>query len=346
MNTNNNSETSNTPSTQLWKGHQISHHTHELFTIGFSNINGLANASKQSLQTNLRDIAATLHHHNIALLGISEHHLAMNNPKTKQQIYELERQIHKTMHTKFYLQSSQETTPDNKRLMGGTGIIAVQQTIGRLDTKNSGGDSLGRWTYVNFRNNNGRTLTVVSVYQVCQNPTNKLGGTAWHQQRRALDDQQRTSVHPRAAFMTDLTTFLNQLKDNNHDIIVGGDWNETLTDPRSKVLKLSTTIGLVDPWIHLYPDHEDFATHERGSQRIDYVLVSQSLLSSIRSISYSPVGMIQNNDHRTVLLQMDVTKLFGKHKLNMPKFQDRHVRSNDKQYQRLYQNYRAQRARP
>ena len=170
MNTNNNSETSNTPSTQLWKGHQISHHTHELFTIGFSNINGLANASKQSLQTNLRDIAATLHHHNIALLGISEHHLAMNNPKTKQQIYELERQIHKTMHTKFYLQSSQETTPDNKRLMGGTGIIAVQQTIGRLDTNNSGGDSLGRWTYVNFRNNNGRTLTVVSVYQVCQNP--------------------------------------------------------------------------------------------------------------------------------------------------------------------------------
>ena len=189
---------------------------------------------------------------------------------------------------------------------------------------------MGRWTYVTLQNNNGRPITVVSVYQVCHNPTNKLGGTAWHQQRRALDGQQRTTEHPREAFMKDLTIFLHQLKTKNHDIIVGGDWNESILENRSKTLKLSITIGLVDPWIHFYPDHDEFATHEQGSKRIDYILVSQSLLHNIRSISYSPVGMIQNNDHRTVILQLDARKLFGKHTPMTVTLKDRHVRSNDK----------------
>ena len=167
-----NTSTNNHHSTQDWKGqHYTTHNNKDILTIGFSNINGISSDSNNSLQTNLRDITATLHHHNITLLGISEHHLAMNNVKTKQKIYELERRIHKEIHTKFYLHSSQETTTNNKRLMGGTGIIALQQMIGRINPSKSGGDELGRWTYVNLHNPNGRSITVVSIYQVCQSPT-------------------------------------------------------------------------------------------------------------------------------------------------------------------------------
>ena len=189
---------------------------------------------------------------------------------------------------------------------------------------------MGQWTYVHLHRNNRSPLTVITVYQVCKSPTNKLGGTAWHQQRRALDKDQRTDEHPREAFMRDLIKLIRHLQQKSHDIVIGGDWNETMQQSRSKLLKLCTELGLVDPWLHFHPAHDEFATQERGSQRIDSVLVSHSLLSTIEAISYSPIGIIQNNDHRTILLQMSQDKLFGQHKVILSRLHERGVRSNDK----------------
>jgi len=238
--------------------------------------------------------------------------------------------MHTTTKVKCFFHSSQERTPENRKLMGGTGLIALQDTIGRIQPKGSGGDTMGRWTYLHLRLSDGRTLTVISIYQVCQTPTNKLGGTAWHQQRRALDLQYRQDEHPREAFMKDLTTLIKRFRNMQHEIIVGGDWNETITGPRSKVIKLCVETGLVDPWIHFHPHHEEFATHERGSQRIDTTLVSHAILSAIESVSYSPVGLLQNNDHRTIFLQLSRKKLFGPTIGVLPKMNERNVRSNDK----------------
>ena len=112
-----------TQTTQDWKCHQpLDQINDDLLNIGFSNINGISGDTKRSLQDNLRDIVATLQHHNITVLCMSEHHLAMNNPKTKQKIYELERKIHKEIRTKFYLHSSQEITSNNKRLTEAQGL--------------------------------------------------------------------------------------------------------------------------------------------------------------------------------------------------------------------------------
>ena len=88
--------------------------------------------------------------------------------------------------------------------------------------------------------------------------------------------------------------------------------------------------GLVDPWLHFHPHHKDFATHERGSQRIDAALVSHSLIPAIESVSYSPVGLFHNNDHRTIFLQLSKRKLFGMTTSNITRLQDRSVRANDK----------------
>ena len=119
-----------TQTTQDWKCHQpLDQINDDLLNIGFSNINGISGDTKRSLQENLQDIVATLQHHNITMLGMSEHHLAMNNPKTKQKIYELKRKIHKEIRTKFYLHSSQEITPNNKQLMGGTGSDSESRSI-------------------------------------------------------------------------------------------------------------------------------------------------------------------------------------------------------------------------
>lgn len=318
-------------STQTWRGIPTAPNHQEMFTIGFSNVNGLSTGPHSSLSTSLKDLANTLKFYNVSLMGLSEHHLAVNFPGVAEKIHNFERQSRASLRVKCYLNSSQEIPNGHHRLMGGTGLIALEKTIGRITSKGYGGDQLGRWTYVHLHRADHRILTVISIYQVCHTPTNRLGGTAWHQQRRALDQQQRQTEHPRDAFIHDLKHFITTLQQKDHDIIVGGDWNETLNSPNSKVMKLCTEHGLVDPWLHLHPNQADFATHERGSHRIDSVLISQSLLPMVESISYSPVGMIQNNDHRTILLQMSMTKVFGKTSISLTKLHERSVRSNDKQ---------------
>ena len=76
-----------TQTTQDWKCHQpLDQINDDLLNIGFSNINGISGDTKRSLQENLQDIVATLQHHNITMLGMSEHQLAMNNPKTKKNL--------------------------------------------------------------------------------------------------------------------------------------------------------------------------------------------------------------------------------------------------------------------
>jgi len=283
-----------------------------------------------TISSSLKDLAATLRYHNIALFGINEHHLAMNNPDIPERINRVEKQMHGKNRIKCFLYSSQERTENNSKLMGGTGIITTQETIGRIKPNGHGGDPMGRWTYVHLRIGLDRTLTVISIYQVCQSPTNKVGGTAWHQQRRHLDLQSRSGEHPREAFMKDLSDLIQKFQEKKHEIIVGGDWNESIQGARSRLLKLCTDRDLSDPWIHHQKDQHEFATHERGTTRIDSILVSHSLLQYIESTSYSPVGLISNSDHRIVLLQMSRSRLFGHRKRQMTPLQERSLKSNDR----------------
>jgi len=228
------------------------------------------------------------------------------------------------------LNSSGETSAGSGRLMGGTGILAFNTTVGRLLHNGKGGDTMGRWSYIHLRRHNSPPVTIISIYQVCTAPTNAIGSTAWHQQRRALDATNRHTIHPRTAFIDDLISFISTLQREQHDIIVGGDWNDHLTAPNSSVLRLCTVLNLSDPWLQHYPDHPTFATHERGQHRIDSVLVSHNLLPMVEHIGYSPVGLLASSDHRAIFLKFSIEKLFGS-RVSLVHPNSRHVRSNDKQ---------------
>ena len=63
----------------------------------------------------------------------------------------------------------------NQYKPGGTGILALGPISGRLESQGSGGDTLGRWSFIHLRRKNGPPVTIISVYQVCPRPTNVLG---------------------------------------------------------------------------------------------------------------------------------------------------------------------------
>ena len=140
---------------------------------------------------------------------------------------------------------------------------------------------------------------------------NRQGNTAWHQQRLALDAASRSTEHPRKAFINDLTKVIKTFQELNHDIIIGGDFNETLEDPNSGLLRLATNTNLSDPWYLQHPQHKQFATQEFGSKRIDSILISYRLSGSIRAIGYGPFGQVTNSDHRPLFVDFHSQALFG-----------------------------------
>ena len=186
---------------------------------------------------------------------------------------------------------------ENVYLPGGTAMIATGDTVGRLEPKGQHRDSMGRWSYIHLRRKGQPPVTIYTVYQVCQNPTNAIGNTAWHQQRLALNHQDRTNQHPRQAFITDLTKSIQKHQALQHAIIIGGDFNETTDKHSSGILKLLTTTNLVDPFLHFHPTLPTFNTYNRGSQRIDAIFCSPTIIPTIKSIGYAPFNWVTNSDH-------------------------------------------------
>jgi hypothetical protein len=297
--------------------------------MSFTNIHGLCPKGTK-MQDTTNNLVACHQRYDIAICGISEHHIPMK-------VLSMTQRLHTSMlssiggqHVMYRFDSSSEI-PSNggTRLMGGTGIVALGHVVGRMEPKGKSGDLMGRWSCLTFRRQRLPPLTIISVYQVCPSPTYKIGHTAWHQQRRALDLVGRY-LHPRNAFLNDIEALIQKFQSQHHALIIGGDWNECDHHTNSGILKLCTTYDLIDPWRDKCPQHPEVATFEFGIHRIDSVIISRTLATTIAHVGYSPVGMICHSDHRSLVLEFDTAKLFGSELKALPTPLFRGTRSRDK----------------
>lgn len=320
----------NPTSENNWQGDDISHPKPDTITrVMFHNIRHLSLKGATGIE-HFTHSQATLH---IDIQAFSEHSLDTTKFQVKQTVCEVLRRTYPGQAT-IQIDSSSEPAV-NQYKPGGTGILILGKHASRLDTNGKGGDPLGRWSYASFRRRHFPPVTIISAYQVCPRPTNRLGNTAYHQQDRILQQAAR-NMSPRQAFIEDLQGFITHLQSLGHDIILGGDFNESLQDKNSRVLRLATTNHLVDPFLHKFPHHTDFGTHEAGSRRIDLVLVTPSILPCINAIGYAPFEYATHSDHRPLILDLDTTLLFGSSASTPPPKERRVLRSNDKVAVRKY----------
>jgi hypothetical protein len=260
--------------------------------------------------------------------GVSEHLLATEKHQVEQQLHS---QLRRDFPGQAVLQiNSSPSIAPNSYKAGGTAIMALGNIGGRLEPASKGGDKLGRWSYLTFRRSHRGPVTFVSIYQVNKLPTNKQGLTAWHQQRLGLDQDGREHLHPRKAFIDDLILQVQSWHRDGHDIVIGGDFNETAEDPNSGILRLATQADLTEPWRLLHPSHPDFNTQESGSRRIDTLLVSRGISSSVKRIGYAPYKYVTNSDHRAMFVDFDTTLLFGDATTKPSSHQFRGVKTNDR----------------
>jgi endonuclease/exonuclease/phosphatase family metal-dependent hydrolase len=73
------------------------------------------------------------------------------------------------------------------------------------------------------------------------------------------------------------------MKLRDEQIILAGDFNESLDAGTSNMSKICQDIGLSDVFSIRHPDIPEPATYIRGSRRIDYFLVSATVLASVET---------------------------------------------------------------
>jgi hypothetical protein len=310
-----------------WAGSPFTNNKPEhTFRILYHNINSLGTSQYHH---NIQELVVTQQELQVDLAGFTEHCLNATQPLI---LNSIRQSLNRQFLGQYVIQmNSAQVDTLTPYLPGGTASLLIGNQIARLEPMGRGGDTQGRWSFLSFRRKQLPPLTIYTAYKVNKQPTNQIGITAWHQQRLQLNAQQRHGEHPREAFTPDLIESILYHKRQHHHIIVGGDFNNTLLTNQSQLLRLASATNLIDPWTVLYLQFESFNSYQRGSTRIDSLLISHDLIDSIRHIGYSPFNWFTSSDHRAILVDFDTRLLFRDKVdlLHLPRL--RGLKSNDKQ---------------
>jgi hypothetical protein len=183
------------------------------------------------------------------------------------------------------------------------------------------------------------------------------------QQHRLLSQMhrqhnQQAAPHPHRQFILDLQAWIEHLQSQGHDIILTLDANEPYNPdipvqahplpytPGIPILsrthdgKLSTLVascGLRDPLALQHSTRPFPASYNRGTSRIDFILVSPGLLPAVQRSGSLAHYSLMHGDHRAYYLDFDSTLLFADPAYEIAPISSRHLRLHDP---RIVQKYR------
>jgi hypothetical protein len=193
---------------------------------------------------------------------------------------------------------------------------------------------LGRWSYVTLRGKGSTKVMIITAYNASYN----MGDTTnYRQQQRTLSHlhrqhNQRLDAQPRRLFILDLQAWINHLIVSNHEIILSMDANLSY-DPDStipshpltytpgiptmnkrhdgKLATLIATCGLIDPLACQHSSCPIPPSHNRGSECIDFMLITPSLMPVVSSSGCLSSHSLFHSDHRAYFIDLNSNLLFA-----------------------------------
>ena len=222
---------------------------------------------------------------------------------------------------------------------GGTLIASQGKSTGRITTQ--GTDRMGRWSYQVFSGRGNKTITVISAYQVCRQSllteeTNRVRSFTASAQQISMLRQVNRPVSPREAFIIDLTDFIRQCRARNSEILLLGDFNEALNDNNEGMSKLCLESELHDIMGEQI-GNTTFATYINGRERIDYALGTSHVAAAVTRACYEPFQHRDiPNDHRNMVIDFDIQRLFGNSTQQLGPIASRDFTSKDRSSNRRY----------
>jgi hypothetical protein len=244
--------------------------------------------------------------------------------------------LHKTWKHSNYSVSYTKEEFDSITQPGGTINIITDNWTSLVIEKGNDPFGLGCWSYIVLRGAANKRIMIITAYRVCQQSVKAIGTTtAAAQQYRKLSKLHRESritddPIPRKQFIMDLQSWIEYKQQENYEFILSLDANESISLQQGQYCPLDyaerkptrgsghdgsfatlmRTCGLRDPLTLQHPDQPPPSTYSRGTQRIDFILVSSNILSSVLRSGLPPFDSIFFSDDRPSFVDFDATLLF------------------------------------
>ena len=132
--------------------------------------------------------------------------------------------------------------------------------------------------------------------------------TATAQQTSTLRQQNRNKK-PRKAFCKDLIDSAEGVHDKGHGVPLVGDSNEAAEPKCDGMTELMSGCELIDMMCNEI-DCDNFNTHIRGKERIDFVLADQWACNCTTAACCEPFQCRTKGDHWNILPDFDCHRLF------------------------------------
>ena len=283
-----------------WWGDKMDQKQSGTIRLFFQNLNGI---KYDQLGGEMGWYGHYMAENEIDILGIAEHNVDNCSPSvvlaTRQALHRIERNFSLTI-------GGTTTKMETPYKPGGTLTVARGNIRGRIMER--GSDKLGRWTYVRIRGKQGKSLWVLTVYQVCKSsPTAGLTASA---QQLSLVRQHGDKATPRDAFKRDLTKFVTDTIGADDEIVIMGDFNEEIGADSEGIVRIMEEGGLAEMMTARHQKPLP-ATFERGKDCIDYVLASPRILQAITHAGYTPQSGGLFSDHRGLFMDIDIETALG-----------------------------------
>ena len=290
----------------LWGDNHVSGdrvNTMGFFRVLSHNVNGLSTTDDNA---SVRSFAATMQEKSVSLFGIQETNRNFERPLMISSFHEVIRGV-STQH-KGAVSSAKLQWPTNYQ-PGGTAVSVRNQWATRLLDK--GSDDLGRWSWLTLAGRGNMKITYISGYRVCEGAAVSITArTSRSQQEWMQADRGVAPSNLRDKFISDLSVFIGALKLKGQDIILMMDANEA-SGQGSGVDRLMTKCGLVDAHTLSADPSPHPATYQRGSKKIDFILITPSIVPAVRAVSVLPLHDGYLSDHRALVVDFDAVTLFA-----------------------------------
>jgi exonuclease III len=274
-----------------------------IFRLVLHNVNGLSLANNH---VDVVHMANAMADKQVALFGIQE---TNRNFERQSMVNSFHRVIQSTCtHHHGVIALAKLQWPQNYQ-PGGTAILVRNKWATRFLKK--GGDVYNQWSWLTLASRGTMKITCISAYRVCDGAQEAsiTSRTVRAQQEWMYADRGYSSVNLRDQFVRDIIATINDFQTVGHKVILMMVCNEA-SGFGTAVDRILYACNMAD--VHALDSKTDPpATYHRGSEKIDFILISASLVTAVRTASIMALHDGYLSDHRALLVDFDANSLFS-----------------------------------
>ena len=296
----------------------------------FGNINGFPINNNNENSMKLDIWRHLLQQSDADIIGIGEHKLNMSKLQRRDKPSHIMNNWKEGILGRY---SWLRSNSPSKYELGGTGLIS--SSIGTTHTIDAGEDKrhLGRWNWITIQGQRGNKTTIISLYRPAEGQQTLQRQYARLCEKQAIKGDDTTL----SIWDNDLRTLIESFTSKEHEVIVGGDWNNDLNNTNGRVHTMLKEVGLREVIIERYGSGPN--THARGSNTIDGVFATAGI--TIKRGGYTTFEC-SPSDHRWVWLDISTEDMVGAPRDDRPPPMERRATTKIPSVKRAFQRLLSQ----